>query len=157
MPQYGVIDMKNSNSQEGFTLIEVIIALGVLSIGMLSVMVMQVTGIRGNATANTITTESNWASDRVEQLLALDYDDALLDDGDNDGVPGLDDTTVATADGNATSPDLNYTIFWNIAHYMTPYATPTDSTVKCIRVTVQHNSAGIPNQVVMNYYKQKIF
>ncbi len=146
--------MKNRKGQEGFTLIEVIIALGVLSIGVLSVMVMQVTGIRGNATANTITIESNWASDRIERLLALDYDH---DDLTDNGTAGLDHKTTAKADGNVISPDGDYTIFWNVEHYMTPYATATNSTVKAIRVIVQHNSAGIQNEVVMNYYKQKLF
>ena len=142
---------------KGFTLIEVVIALGILSFGILSVMIMQVSGIKGNATANIITSEANWATDRVEQLLALDYDDPQLIDNGN-GVLGLDDATIAEADGNATSPDGRYIVFWNIANYMTPNPlAPSDSAIKAIRVIVQSNNAGITNEVVLNYYKQKLF
>ncbi len=150
--------MINWKCQEGFTLIEVVIALGVLSIGILSVMVMQVMGIRGNSTANTITIESNWASDRIERLLTVNYDD--LDDVCRIG--NLNDQSVPT--GTATepakkevSPDGRFTIFCNFEHYLTPYPTTTDSTVKAIRVFVQSNNAGIQNEVVLNYYKQKLF
>ena len=123
----------NTENQSGFTLLEVLIALFVFSIGILGVNAMQLTSITGNSKANGITEASNFATDRIERLMSIDdYDDPLLDDIDGDGtgqdtsVPpdgldnsggnfGLDDATAATADGNFTSADGNYQIFWNVA------------------------------------------
>lgn len=98
--------MKIIKSNTGFTLIEVVIALGVLSIGILGLMVMQLSAIKGNSTANTITAESNWAADRIELVLDLDFFHADLLDTDNDGTnrdnnrDGFDDAdTDVNADG----------------------------------------------------------
>lgn len=152
---------------EGFTLIETLVAIFVLVVGILALYSMQVTSIRYNATAGAMTTSSTWAADRVEQLLALDYDDQLLADDDDptdlapvnpgNGTAGLSDTG-ATADGSAVSPDGRYSIFWNVADSLNPNPNNAAiSTVKAIRVTVQHNDIGSIKQVVLNYYKQKVF
>lgn len=140
---------------DGFTLIETLAAMVILVIGIFALYSMQITSLRYNATASAITTSSTWAADRVEQLLALDYAD-LVDTSAN-GVAGLSDTT-ATADGQAVSPDGRYTIFWNVAPYLAPNpGNPADSTVKALRIIVQHNDLGTTKQVVVNYYKQKVF
>lgn len=142
---------------EGFTLIETLVAVFILTVGIFALYSMQTTSIRYNSSANAITGSSTWATDRIEQLLALAYNNPLLNDGDNNGDAGLN-TVGPTADGSAVSPDQRYTIFWNVANRMIPNpADPTDSTVKIIRVTVQHNDFGINKQVVLNYYKQKVF
>ena len=146
MQKYGVIEMKHINNQEGFTLIEVIIALAVLAFGILSIMLMQVSVIKGNSTANTITNESNWAADQVEKLILLDYNDNILKDTTGDGTTGLNAETAATADQNYISPDGFYTIFWNIAD---DYPI-IDS--KRIRVIVLQNT-GKSNKVVFEYTK----
>lgn len=122
-------------------MLEVLIAVVVLTIGILTYTAMQISSTRGNAISMSITGKSNWAADQVETLLAMSYDQlAALDvdgdgtnqdplqngqdkDEDNDGVLddnenfGLHHNTAATADGNAVSPDANntYTIFWNVA------------------------------------------
>lgn len=142
---------------QGFTLIETMIAIVILTIGIFALYALQTASIRYNATANAITGSSTWATDRIEQLLALPYDNPLLNDDDNNGTAGLN-TTGAAADGQATSPDNRYTIFWNVAAQMNP--NPNDatiSTVKAIRVIVQHSDNGVNKQVALNYYKQKLF
>lgn len=142
---------------DGFTLIEALTAMFVLVVGILALYAMHITSIRYNATANAMTTSSTWAADRVEQLLALSYDHTELNDDDGNGDAGLNDTSVSP-DGQALSPDGKYTVFWNVAEIITPNPTdPTYSTLKAIRVTVQHNDFGTTKQVVLNYYKQKIF
>jgi len=142
---------------QGFTLIETMIAMVILTIGIFALYTMQTTSIRYNSTANAITGSSTWAADRIEQLLALTYNDPQLDDDDNNGVAGLN-TAGATSDGQVTSPDNRYTIFWNVANQMNP--NPNDSTistVKNIRVIVQHTDNGINKQVALNYYKQRLY
>lgn len=141
----------------GFTLIETMIAIVILTIGIFSLYTMQTTSIRYNSSANAITGSSTWAADQIEQLLGVAYDHPLLNDDDNNGVAGLN-TAGPTADGQSASPDNRYTIFWNVAAQMNPNPNdPTISTIKAIRVIVQHNDYGINKQVVLNYYKQKLY
>ncbi|WP_321370656.1 prepilin-type N-terminal cleavage/methylation domain-containing protein [uncultured Desulfuromusa sp.] len=117
-------------NQNGFTLVELLIALTIFAVGILGVASMQLTSITGNGKANRVTEASTLVADQIETFLSLDYDDAALDDTDADGTNqdadsdgddddggnfGLDDVTVASADGNAMSIDGNYQLFWNIA------------------------------------------
>ncbi len=134
-------------NQDGFTLIEVIVALAIITVGILSVNVMQLVSVRGNHTASGITSASTWAADQIEQIFGMDYDDGNLVDaaGTNGGVAGLDD--VAPADGNAVSPDNNYTIYWNVADDV-----PMDN-IKTIRIIVTRNERGVMKSVTMDYMK----
>lgn len=56
-----------TSNNRGFTLIEAVISLGVLSIGILALFAMQTLSIRGNASASRITTLATWGSDEIEQ------------------------------------------------------------------------------------------
>jgi len=71
-------DEKN-NKQRGFTLIEVLIAMAIFSIGILGVGTMQLRSTGGNTNARIGTEASVWAQDRVETLMLLPYTDAALD------------------------------------------------------------------------------
>lgn len=170
--------MRFTDNQQGFTLIEIVVALGVLSFGILSIMLMQVSGIKGNSTANTITTESNWAADRIEQLLNLDYPDPLdsdyashlLSDRDFDGTgqddddDGIDDdnddfglSDIGTISAGACTPGAAdhcvheglYDIFWNIA---VDHPLANTMTIKVIVIQNQ----GKPNKVEFQYIKADI-
>lgn len=59
--------------QRGFTLIEVLIALFVLTIGILGMMVMQTTAINSNARASSMTIASNIATDRIEEFRNMPF------------------------------------------------------------------------------------
>ncbi len=54
-------------SEKGFTLIEALIALFVLTIGVLGMMTLQTTAIRSNYRASSMTTASNVAAKRIEE------------------------------------------------------------------------------------------
>jgi type IV pilus assembly protein PilV len=116
--------------ENGFTLIEVLIALTIFSIGILAVGTMQFSSMNGTATANHSTQGATWAVDRLEKLMSLPYNHNDLDN----------------AVHQATSPDGIYTITWTV----------TESEVipktKSVRATVawQHglNGAG---QVTINH------
>lgn len=139
-------------SDSGFTLIEVIIALAILTIGILSVNAMQVVSVRGNNTANRLTTAATWATDRAEVLFNKEYDDPDLNDdggGAANGLAGLNDATAATADGNDVSPDGEYTIFWNIAENE-----PLPN-LKTINVIVVRNDLGTQKTLTLSHMKSK--
>ena len=103
-------------NEKGFTLLEVIVAISILTIGLLAVASMQVSAIRGNASAYGITEATFWASDQVEKLIVLPYDHADLQDTDGDGTSGLGNATEAT-DDNPNPPPAHgkYKVYWNVA------------------------------------------
>jgi type IV pilus assembly protein PilV len=99
--------------KEGYTLIEVLMAISILAVGMLAIASLQTSGIRVNATARHITTRTTWAQDRIEKLMALPNSDPLL--------------AVAGNPTPVTTPD-NYTISWVVAANL--------SVANTIRITV---------------------
>jgi type IV pilus assembly protein PilV len=151
--------MIKCNSQNGFTLIEVLIAIALLTIGILGAAAMQISSLRGNSHANRITVASNWGVNRIEQIIAQKYDDVDLRDDDSigntannpDGAGGLNDMTDATADGREISPDGLYTIYWNVAE------DDIMPNTKSIRVIILRTQGGQTTTVTMNYVKAKYF
>jgi prepilin-type N-terminal cleavage/methylation domain-containing protein len=65
----------------GFTLIEVIVAISILTIGLLAVAAMQSSAIRGNNMGYRVTESTTLAQDRLEWLMMQDYTDAALNAG----------------------------------------------------------------------------
>ena len=61
------------NTSSGFTLLETLIALMVLTIGVLGMMAMQTTAIRSNAKASSMTIASNIASSQIEKFRNTPY------------------------------------------------------------------------------------
>ena len=106
--------------QNGFTLLEVIIALFIFSVGLLAVASMQMTAIKGNYFSGTLTEATSWAADQMETLMSLPYADGNLVD-----VP--EDYTV---DPDDLPDECIYTIMWNVADDVT-----TNNT-KTIKITV---------------------
>lgn len=118
--------------ENGFTLLEVIVAISLLTFGMLGVASLQAMAIKGNAFAGGVTEATTLAGDRMEYLMTLAYDDVDMDDTDADGTAGLNDATAGTADQNRTYNDENgtqYDLYWNTAR-----DTPTtdNTTIKII-------------------------
>lgn len=66
--------MRSKVHSEGFTLLEVLVAMVILTIGILALFGMQISAIRGNSIANDITDASTRALDNVEQILAMGTD-----------------------------------------------------------------------------------
>lgn len=140
------IKMKKVNSR-GFTLIEVLIALLVLSIGILAVSVMQITAIKSNSTSFYRAVANNIGNSIIEELKRLPFDDPNLspgadlnagkasfpDDPSPDSadhklvsglLPGLSNTL--TIEGTKVKDDNNktYTVFWNILNHSIGSSTP---------------------------------
>lgn len=147
-----VIDLDS----RGFTLIEAVMAVFVLTVGILTLYSMQIASIQGNATAMGLTSASTWSGARIERLLGLPYSDSAFDDIDKDGGDsakeyGLNDTgargDVDAADGIDASPDGKYQIFWNIADNQ------LFRNLKTVRVIVRYQDRSIQKQVVMDYIK----
>jgi prepilin-type N-terminal cleavage/methylation domain-containing protein len=65
----------------GFTLLEVIVAISILTVGLLAVASMQSAAIRGNQLGYRVTEGSTLAQDRVEWLFAQPYNNLLAVSG----------------------------------------------------------------------------
>lgn len=61
--------MKKTLSQRGFTLLEVMIALTIFSVGILAVVAMQGQAILGNAAAQSLSNASAIAQERMERVM----------------------------------------------------------------------------------------
>jgi type IV pilus assembly protein PilV len=67
----------------GFTLIEVLIAMAIFSIGILAVGTMQLSSAHLNAAAGMQTEATNLAVERIESLAVLPYDHEDLDENNS--------------------------------------------------------------------------
>jgi len=63
----------------GFTIIEVMVAISILAVGLMAVFTAQSRSIMGNTHANRQTEGMTLAQDKMEELLAVPYED--LDEG----------------------------------------------------------------------------
>ena len=155
-----VVVIKKGDNDKGFTLLEVIVAISILTVGLLAVASMQVSAIKGNTLAFGVTEATCLASDQIEKLIILPYDHADLvdtdgdgtgEDNDGDGVDddggdfGLEDTVdpqdVITADHRVTQG--RYIVYWNIAVDI-----DADDT-KTVNVIVTWTDHGIQKRVSM--------
>ncbi len=82
------IKMEKIKNKEGFTLLEVIFAVSILTVGILSVAAMQAGSIRGNAFAWGTSEASNVAMGQIEGMMEWPYNDPRLTAGEtHDGDP----------------------------------------------------------------------
>ena len=74
--------------QEGFSLIEAMVAILIFAIGILGAYKLQIHATQGNALANRVSTATNWAEFAVEELLANSRAEVLgfLDTGAVRGI-----------------------------------------------------------------------
>jgi uncharacterized protein (TIGR02598 family) len=87
--------------ERGFTLVEVMITLGVLSVGLLGLVGMQVISIRGAQNAAETSLAVNLASSALDELTLVDY--STLQSSSIPGFPKTYDkqgTEVSTSGGN---------------------------------------------------------
>jgi prepilin-type N-terminal cleavage/methylation domain-containing protein len=97
--------MREKRVSRGFTLIEVLMAMAIFSVGILAVGAMQINSANSNTGARIHTEEYTWVVDRIERLTALGYDDPDLAAGNRSVVQGpytiswtvVDDSPVAGA------------------------------------------------------------
>jgi len=121
-------------NEHGFTLLEVIIAISILSIGLLGVASMQVASIRANALASNVTEGVTVASSRLEKLLASPYTNSDLSAGNH-------------TDPN---PPSGYSVSWNVTDDF-----PAKNTKK-ISLSVTWIDHGVQKRVTMHRIKARM-
>lgn len=117
----------------GYSIIEVMIAVLILSVGILGVMSMQVSSIRANSWARHTTESATICADQFEKMVPMSYHDVLL--------------TPATT---TTFPQGKYTVRWDVSAEDIPV-----NNMKTITITVSWTEAGQQRSTSHVYYKAK--
>ncbi len=103
--------------QTGFSLIEVLIGVIFLAVGLLSIVGLQTTAVRGNIFSNNLMQATYVAQDRLEFLKTLPLDSPQLQAGDYNPGPITISGVVfnpsysVTSHGNLRT--INYTLTWD--------------------------------------------
>lgn len=127
-----IIIQKTLKQANGFSLIELLIAMSVLAFGMLAAASMQYSTVRNNTQGNVSTQASMLAKAQLEMLKNQDIDSAVLAPGD------YNDPSPVDENGN---PGGIYNRSWRID--------PLGAAARRIRVTVQWTKFGKPRSVVV--------
>jgi prepilin-type N-terminal cleavage/methylation domain-containing protein len=114
-------EIQPKTRQSGFTILEVMVAISILAIGLLAVFSGQNMAIQGDNRANRLTEAMTLAQDKVEELLALPYDDV-------------------DATGSPLNDPGGYTLAWTVDEH------PADN-YKLITVTVTGQGLRKPLQL----------
>jgi type IV pilus modification protein PilV len=119
------LKFREPRRQDGWTLIEVLVAVVILTVGLLAVGTMQISAIRGNFMGGNTSIALTLASERMEDLLNRRYDDPFLNDEDTTNNGDL--SSIATVDFEENVTDAGtvgaggfYRRIWNIADTATP-------------------------------------
>ena len=131
------------NSQDGFSLLEVLIAMAVLSIGLLSIAAMQTSAIKGNAQSNNLTERTTSATNHIERLLSISFDDPDLTGGNHDPEnDGIDNDGDGVTDESDDDGEFNSTVTWIV--------TDDTSSKKNITLTHTQNFSGSVKTITIN-------
>lgn len=124
--------MNKKKDEKGFTIIEILVAIAIFSIGMLAVASLQITSINANTSARKISDVTILAENQIESLMSLAYNDSELD-------PTLNPHQILSAP---------YTTIWNITEIDIDGDATNDS--KFIDISVQYNGPS-PKTVALQY------
>ncbi len=122
----------------GFSLIEVMVALSILAVGLLSVAAAQLYAMRGGSSGRHSSSAAVVAHSQLENFQRLDFTDADLaaTAGAFVAAPSPSQTVVQTPDGDAV--EMTYLLSWRIANL--------DATRKAIDVRVTWDEPNRPGR-----------
>ena len=116
--------------EEGFTLIEIMITLVIMSIGLMALAGLQVSAIRGNAFSKRLTTAISIAQSRLEQVKNTPYANIQSESPTQVAVsnPNLNFTRQVTVTNNSPLPNtkrVEVVVTWTQASktYTVPIST----------------------------------
>jgi type IV pilus assembly protein PilV len=104
------------SSEEGFTLLEIMIALVVLSVSLVALAGLQISAIRGNTFSKRMTTAVSIANEKMEQLKNSSYANILSESSIQVNQSNMNFTRQVTVTNNSPLPNtktVNVTVTWS--------------------------------------------
>jgi prepilin-type N-terminal cleavage/methylation domain-containing protein len=101
--------------ERGFTLIEVMVALGILAAGLLTVAAAQIYAMRGGATGKHTSDAATFAHSQLENFQRVEFSHADLTQTGGVWVPAggrLEQRVIETSAGNLV--EMNYRLQWRV-------------------------------------------
>lgn len=131
-----VVRRRRRAGSEGFTLLEVMIALSILGVGLLAMLAMQLHAMQAGRAGKHTSQAATYAKEQIELLNRLSWTDPSLADTGGWTVPVVEQAQVT--EGGVAYVEQAYNVSWRI----------TDVTVdlKAIDVQVQWNEPDRPNR-----------
>jgi len=107
--------MKSSMGSKGFSLVEVLVALFILSIALLALAGLMVTTTRNNSFGSNMTEAATFAQDKVEELKVSSWGSVVSGADARTGSTGISyaRTWTVTDNANGTQRWVNITVSWN--------------------------------------------
>jgi len=109
--------MRRVQNAKGFTLIEILIAVTLLSIGLLGMAGLTVGIIRGNALSSEVTAATALTQDRMEDIKRLGYNNAAGSSEDYNSISGYAAyrrvTTVDIDTPGVGMKTVTVTVYWD--------------------------------------------
>ena len=102
--------------EEGFTLIEIMITLVILSIGLTALAGLQVSAIKGNTFSKRMTAAVSIANEKLEQMKDTDYANILSESSTQITRSNMRFTRQVTVTNNsplANTKTVNVTVTWS--------------------------------------------
>jgi len=123
--------------EKGFTLLDALAAIALMTIGLLAVASLHIGAMQGNSFASRVTDGTTRAQDKLEELMALPYDD-VNDDNSPEQQTGSD--------------NMVYTIAWTVLDD----TGGAPSNTKLITVTVTWQDRGVTRQTGLTCLKPQV-
>ena len=133
---------KKIRGEKGFTLLEVVVAMSILTFGLLGVASMQTTSMRTNFVADRLTEGTIWAQDKLEELMALPNTDSDLSDGSHGPQ------TVFSANNT-------YTLEWDVVDNVDPGSPVNNAKLITVRATWQDK--GVTKSTQLDCIRSQLF
>ena len=122
--------------QGAFTLLEVVVAMLLLSVALLGLMALQIRSVRSNSFSNAMTVATCFARNQIEKLRTQSADDwDSLDDGTFREI-------VRDTDVDSGAARMVFTREWEIATHM--------DRIRDVSVTVSWRQEGQPHKINVN-------
>lgn len=108
--------LENVKERGGFTLVETLVALSILSFGILAIASMQGSSLRGTQHAYNVTEGTSWAEQKIEELMTRSYAHADLDAGAHSETFGDYDIdwTVTMDSPVQNTKTINVRVSWTV-------------------------------------------